>query len=175
MDEHVVEAGRADIEVGEVFAGAGEAGDESRGAGASSTEYVTLVRPSGSARSESGRISRCSTSIVGIVAVTTLPPTSRFNSAGVSCGGDPAVVEHHHVVGQPIGLVDVLGGEHDRGAGCGEIVDDVPQRTPSRWVESRWSARRGTTPTGIRRGLRPDRPVDGIRRTSCRRAGRRVS
>ena len=41
-------------------------------------------------------------------------------------GGDAAVVQDHDLVGEPVGLLEVLGGEDDRGAGGGQVADHVP-------------------------------------------------
>jgi hypothetical protein len=50
-------------------------------------------------------------------------------------GGDAAVVEHDDVVSQAVGFVEVLGGEHDGGAGRRQLGDDVPQAGPGGGVE----------------------------------------
>ena len=62
-----------------------------------------------------------------MVARTSLPPIRVLSSARRALGGDAAVVEDDHLVGEPVGLLEVLGGEHHRGAGGGELGDDRPQ------------------------------------------------
>jgi hypothetical protein len=45
------------------------------------------------------------------------------------------VVDHDDVVGQPLGLVEVLGGEQRGGAVGDELVDDVPHLEAAARVE----------------------------------------
>ena len=71
-----------------------------------------------------------------MVARTILPPMSDFSWAGRAVGGDAAVVEDDDVVGEPVGLLEVLGREHHRRAGGGELGDDVPQRLAGGGVET---------------------------------------
>ena len=71
-----------------------------------------------------------------MVAVTTLPPTVRFSSVRSASGGDAAVVEHEDVVGESVGLLQVLGGQHDGRAIGGEPVDDGPERGAGHRVEA---------------------------------------
>ena len=113
---------------------------------------------------------------------------------GRAACGDPTVVEHDDVVGEPVGLLEVLGGEHDGRAGGGELADDVPQRGPGDRVESggrfveeqhrrcsRPGWRRGrcgvaTRPTARRRGGRRSSPRSSrsISSSARRRAARRA-
>ena len=66
---------------------------------------------------------------------TTSPPIRAFSSAGGALGDDPAAVEHRDAVGEPVGLLEVLGREEDRRARSGERADDVPQLLPAAGVE----------------------------------------
>ena len=59
-----------------------------------------------------------------------------FSSSARALGGDPAAVEHGDAVGEPVGLLEVLGREEDRGAGAGERADDAPQLLPAAGVEA---------------------------------------
>jgi len=52
-----------------------------------------------------------------------------------SFGDDAAVVEHRHPAGEPVGLVEVLGGEEDRDAVRGEFGDDLPHGAAAARVE----------------------------------------
>ena len=45
---------------------------------------------------------------------------------GGAFGDDPALVEHGDPVGEPVGLVEVLGGEEDRDAVGDQLADDLP-------------------------------------------------
>ena len=59
-----------------------------------------------------------------------------LEGAGVAPGDDLAVVDDDDVVGQALGLVEVLGGEHDGGAPVDEGVDHGPQLGPGPGVEA---------------------------------------
>ncbi len=49
---------------------------------------------------------------------------------------DPAVVDHHDVRGELIGLFQVLGGEHHRGAAVDHLANQLPHADPAGRVES---------------------------------------
>lgn len=59
-----------------------------------------------------------------------------FQLAGGAFGGDPAVVEDRDVVGEFVGLVQVLGGEEDGDAAGDELADDAPHGVAAAWVEA---------------------------------------
>ncbi len=71
-----------------------------------------------------------------MVARTTLPPIERLQLGGGAVAGDAAVVEDDDLVGEPVGFLQVLGGEHHRRAGGGELGDDLPQRLAGGRVEA---------------------------------------
>jgi hypothetical protein len=48
-----------------------------------------------------------------------------------------ALVEHRDPVGEPIGLVQVPGGQEDRDAIGHQLADDVPHRAAAAWIQSR--------------------------------------
>ena len=50
-------------------------------------------------------------------------------------GDDPAVVDHHDVAGQAVGLLEVLGGEQHGGALGHQSLDDPPQVLAALGVE----------------------------------------
>ena len=54
-----------------------------------------------------------------------------------SLGDDPAVVEHRDLVGQLVGLVEILSGQQDRDAGRDELTDDLPHREAAARVQAR--------------------------------------
>ena len=56
--------------------------------------------------------------------------------AGVAPGDDPAVVDDDDVVGQALGLLEVLGGEQDGGAPVDEGVEHGPQLAAGPGVEA---------------------------------------
>ena len=51
-------------------------------------------------------------------------------------GGDPAVVEQDDVVGEPVGLLQVLGGEDQRGAAADQLAQQVPELVAAFRVEA---------------------------------------
>ena len=77
--------------------------------------------------------------------------------AGVAPGDDPAVVDDDDVVGQALGLLQVLRGEHDGGAACRRGCRSRSTARCGRGGRGRWWARRGTAPRAGRRGWRPGR------------------
>ena len=56
--------------------------------------------------------------------------------AGVAAGDDPAAVDDDDVVGEALGLVEVLRGEQDGGAAVDERVEHRPQLGARPWVET---------------------------------------
>ena len=87
-------------------------------------------------------------------------------------GGDTAVIEHDDVVGEAVRLLQVLGGQHHRGASLGQARRRHPTATLGPSGRGRWSVRRGTAPRGSRRGWRPGRCGAGTRPITPRRDGR---
>ena len=63
-------------------------------------------------------------------------PMRALSSSGVPWATVAAVVEHDDVVGQAVGLFEVLGGEHDRGAVADEVAEHVPQVVAAARVEA---------------------------------------
>ena len=53
------------------------------------------------------------------------PASSALSRCGRVVGDDPAVVDHDHPLGHGVGLVEVVRGEHDRGAVLGAQPHDV--------------------------------------------------
>ena len=49
----------------------------------------------------------------------------------------PPVAQHGDPVGEALGLLDVVGGQQDRGARPAQVVDQVPGVMPGRRVEAR--------------------------------------
>ena len=78
-------------------------------------------------------------------------PTRAFSSAGVPAATVAAAAEHDDLVGEPVGLLEVLRGEQERGA----VVDQAARSRPTSrrgWPgRGRWSARRGRRPGAGRR------------------------
>ena len=68
--------------------------------------------------------------------LTLAPAAARPPSVGRGAlGDDPAVGEHRQPVGQCLGLVEVVGGEQDRGALGGQRPDQVPELAAGLRVE----------------------------------------
>ena len=97
----------------------------------------------------------------------------RLQLVGRAVRDGAAVVEHDDVVGQLVGLLEVLRGEDDRGAVAHEVAQHLPQVAAAARVEARWSARRGTAPSARRRGWRRGRAGGACRRSRSSPAGRR--
>ena len=106
-------------------------------------------------------------------------------------GDHPAVVDHHHPLGQRVGLLEVVGGEHDGGAAARRAAGGpAPGGWPGSAGRGRWTARRGTAAraggpapsrcraggAGRRRAWRPcgRRPRRGRGRRPARRRAPRV-
>ena len=78
------------------------------------------------------------------------PPTCALSSSGVPSAIDPPAVDHHDLVGELVGLVEVLRGQqHGRAAGH-ERPDGRTTPRCGCAGRGRWSARRGTAPPGAR-------------------------
>ena len=58
--------------------------------------------------------------------VSVWPPTICFRPVGRVVGDDPAVVDHADLVGQRVGLFEVLRGQQDRRAVVDEVAHDAP-------------------------------------------------
>ena len=50
-------------------------------------------------------------------------------------GDHPPAVHDHDAVAEALGLLDVVGDEHDGGAGVADVADDVPGVAAGEWVE----------------------------------------
>ena len=105
MEEHVVEAGRRDVECGDRVDGQvadqcrrrGRVGQRERHLGAAIADRRRRIGPPGERVEAEG----------GMVAARPCRP--RGTSARPGCRGrDAAVVEDHHLVGEPVGLLQVL-------------------------------------------------------------------
>ena len=94
------------------------------------------------------------------------PPTSRLSAAGVAAGDDPAVVDHDDVVGEALGLVEVLGGEQQRGAVGRRGCRARPTARCGHGGRGRSWARRGRAPRGRPRAWRRGRGAGACRRSS---------
>ena len=55
---------------------------------------------------------------------------ARVSSAGVPCGDHPAGVDDHDAVGELLGLVEEVGGEHDGDAVGAQLADELPGGAP---------------------------------------------
>ena len=60
----------------------------------------------------------------------------RLELVGGALGDHPAAVDHGDVVGQPVGLLHVLGGEQQGGAVADQLADDVPEREAAARVKA---------------------------------------
>ena len=63
-------------------------------------------------------------------------PAMRASSAGVPHGADAALAQDGDTIGQTLGLVEVVGGEHDRLAQGTEVLDRGPAPPPRLGVEA---------------------------------------
>ncbi|MGX1484755.1 hypothetical protein RKD45_003831 [Streptomyces griseus] len=106
------------------------------------------------------------------------PETRDFRESGVSLRDDAALVEDGDAVGELVGLVQVLGGEQDRGAPAGEVADDLPELAAAARVEAgggfveeedaglgrtdqpRCQVETPAHPTGVRTGLAAGRVAE---------------
>jgi hypothetical protein len=62
-------------------------------------------------------------------------PDPRLELVGGALGDHPAAVDHRDVVGQPVRLLQVLGGEQQGGAVADQLADDVPEREAAARVQ----------------------------------------
>ena len=67
---------------------------------------------------------------------TRSPPCCAFSSVGRAGGDDLAVVEQDDVVGERVGLLQVLGGEDQRGAAADQLAEHVPELVAAFRVEA---------------------------------------
>ena len=63
-------------------------------------------------------------------------PDRRLELVGGALGDDPTAVDHGDPVGQLVGLVEVLGGQHDGRAGRDQVADRVPHLAAGARVEA---------------------------------------
>ena len=63
-------------------------------------------------------------------------PICGLELVGAAVGDGAAVVEHDDVVGQLVGLLEVLRGEDDGGAVAHQVAEDVPQVAAAARVEA---------------------------------------
>ena len=100
-------------------------------------------------------------------------PMRAFSSSGRAGGDGSAVVEHDDVVGEAVGLFEVLRGEDDRGPVAHELAQHVPQVVAAARVEPGGrlveEQHRRARPPGWRRG----RAGGACRPRTSSRAGRR--
>ena len=104
-------------------------------------------RPTARRRRPRERASAASTRL-GSSSVTSSrsPPTWSLSSSEVPSRDHDPVVDHRDPVGEPIGLVEVLGGQQHGGARGDAVLDRLPQARSGCGGRARWSARRGTAP-----------------------------
>ena len=99
-------------------------------------------------------------------------PAMPFSSSGRAAGDGPAVVDDRDVVGQLVGLVEVLGGEQHVGAGRARARGSPATARCGCGDRGRWSARRAAAGGVRRRGWRRGR-AGGACRPSSRGPGGR--
>ncbi len=140
-EEHVVESGGPAIEVGGVDAGAVEGAHDlherdALAEGDADGQDVAVERRW--ARREFGRGLRDRLEIGGRRHrdVDQVLPDSCLQLLRCSVGDHEAVVQHDDVVGQAVGLFEVLSGEHDRGAFAGKVAQDLPQLAATERIET---------------------------------------
>ena len=148
----------------QVAAGRPGAGTDSRRARTSS---------SGSRRSNSARGALRARRRRGASTCTRRSPTRAFSSAGVPAATVRPSAQHDDLVGEPVGLLEVLGGEHERGAVGDQALDRAPHLGPAARGRARSSARRGRRPAAARPGRPRGRAGGACRRSRCRPGGRR--
>jgi hypothetical protein len=64
------------------------------------------------------------------------PADAALELVGVALGDHHPVVDDRDVVGEPVGLVQVLGGEQDGGSGGNAVLDHLPEAQPAAGVEA---------------------------------------
>ena len=92
---------------------------------------------------------------------------------GRALGDHPPVVDHGDAVGEPVGLVQVLGREQHGRAGGHARLDRLPELEAADAGRARWWARRGTAPAGAPRAPPPGRACGACRPSRSSRGGRR--
>ena len=93
------------------------------------------------------------------------PPICALELVRRALGDHAAVVDHDDLVGEPVGLVEVLGRQQHGGALRDAALDRLPQAQAGCGGPGRSSARRGTAPAGGRRARRPGRAAGACRRS----------
>ena len=77
------------------------------------------------------------------------PPYWSLSALGVPSADHDALVDDHEPVGERVRLVEVVRGEEDgRAVVVAQSSYEVPEVRPARRGRGRWSARRGTAPSG---------------------------
>ena len=91
----------------------------------------------------------------------------------VALAHDAAAVDDGDAAGQLVGLLEVLRREEHRGALGVEPAHLLPQRERDWWGRGRWWARRGRARSARARATAPGRGGAACHRSRCRRDGRR--
>ena len=178
-EEDLVEAGQVQRELGDGDAGGVEPARRRRASAVVAGDghadrAAARRRPARRRRSRRGSRAT-SSSRVGSAGrtVSVWPPTIALEPVGRVVGDDPAVVDDRDLVGQRVGLLEVLRGQQD-GRAVGDERCARRPTCPRAWPgRGRWSARRGRSPPGGRRGSRRGRAGGACRRSRSWRAGRR--
>ena len=110
---------------------------------------------------------------IGVVEVQVdpLPADLRLQCVRGAGGGHPPLVEQHDPIGEPVGLLEVLGGEDDRRPGPHQLRDRCPHRRCGWWGRGPWWARRGRSPAARRPGSSPGRAGGACPRSNSSPAG----
>ena len=176
-EEDVVERRLAAVDVDGVDARVVECADdldEARASADRDGDDAALARRRSGRRANGASAAAAARARSASATVTSMrsPPICALSSAGEPCG-DLAVVEHDDVVGQPVGLLEILSGEHQRGAVARRARAAAPRGRCGSAGRVPWWARRGTAPAGRRRGSPRGRAGGACRPRRCARAGRR--
>ncbi len=150
-EEHLVERRLAHAEVVDLDAGVGERhGGGGEGGHAAARRHGGAARPlvdlrlgvGGAAEDRRGafELRRLADDDLELVAAD-----AALELASVALGDHAAVVDDDDVVGEPLGLLEVLRGEEQRGATPHQAVEHRPELVAARG-RARWWARRGTAP-----------------------------
>ena len=177
-EEHLVQAGQVQGQLGDARCRRRRAGRPPRPAPSSpSTGTLSTPRP-GRVRGRAGELAEDRRDLVepgrvGRPHGQRLAADHPLEAVRGVVGDDPAVVDHGDLVGQRVGLVQVLGRQqHGRAVGrpgCGRRPT-CPRAWPGR---GRWSARRGRSRRAARPARRPGRGAAACRRSRSWPAGRR--
>ena len=133
-----------------------------------SSSSIDASRTNGSARTSS----RTRSWSPSMPSVMTSPATCRLSSSAGALGHDLAVVDDREAVGQRVRLLEVVGGQEDRGPELAQRRGSRPTCGHAPAGPDRSSARRGTGRAGGGR-CRARRRVGGACRPNrCRSAGR---